>query len=175
MADARSRLEAWRLDYNKVRPHSGLDNSRHQSLLCVYTRLQGIRPRVGAQVTRSPGHRPRRWRRRYRSEGPIDADGRGRVVVTTPDIERVRELAPGDRLASVHPLPPARHGLLRRSPHPLVSAQWRRHWPRPGGFGPWPQGPASAGHGTSLAKSLAAGVENPPRLKRSAYRAPQWA
>jgi putative transposase len=26
MADARSRIEAWRVDYNQVRPHSGLDN-----------------------------------------------------------------------------------------------------------------------------------------------------
>jgi len=26
MSDARSRIEAWRLDYNQVRPHSGLDN-----------------------------------------------------------------------------------------------------------------------------------------------------
>jgi putative transposase len=26
MDDARSRIEAWRLDYNQVRPHSGLDN-----------------------------------------------------------------------------------------------------------------------------------------------------
>ncbi len=26
MEDARSRIEAWRLDYNQVRPHSGLDN-----------------------------------------------------------------------------------------------------------------------------------------------------
>jgi putative transposase len=26
MGDARSRIEAWRLDYNQVRPHSGLDN-----------------------------------------------------------------------------------------------------------------------------------------------------
>jgi putative transposase len=26
MDDARSRIEAWRLDYNQVRPHSRLDN-----------------------------------------------------------------------------------------------------------------------------------------------------
>ncbi len=26
LADARSRIEAWRLDYNQARPHSGLDN-----------------------------------------------------------------------------------------------------------------------------------------------------
>ena len=26
MGDARSRIEAWRVDYNQVRPHSGLDN-----------------------------------------------------------------------------------------------------------------------------------------------------
>lgn len=26
LADARSRIEAWRVDYNQVRPHSGLDN-----------------------------------------------------------------------------------------------------------------------------------------------------
>jgi putative transposase len=26
MEDARARIEAWRIDYNQVRPHSGLDN-----------------------------------------------------------------------------------------------------------------------------------------------------
>lgn len=39
MADARSRIEAWRVDYNQVRPHSGLDNLTPSEFALRHTRV----------------------------------------------------------------------------------------------------------------------------------------
>ena len=49
LADARSRIEAWRLDYNQARRTPGWTTSRRWSLLCVTNRLQRMRPRVGVR------------------------------------------------------------------------------------------------------------------------------
>jgi putative transposase len=39
MADARSRIEAWRADYNQVRPHSGLANLTPSAFALSHTQV----------------------------------------------------------------------------------------------------------------------------------------
>ena len=43
LADARRIVEAWRMDYNRTRPHSSLGNSTPEEYREVFTRDQGMR------------------------------------------------------------------------------------------------------------------------------------